>query len=192
MNDREHDEVEEAAESPPEIALIGDLSESESDVCDKIMGIPPGSACTLYINSPGGGAYTAISLMTLIRLRGLHVTGIVTGECSSAALWPFAVCSRRLVTPYSVFLFHPMKWQSDEHVQLPEAVEWARHFGMLERDMDELLARLFGIPFEQLLGWVRPGRYLFGRQIAEAGLAELIDLAPLDFAPDAGPDAGQG
>ncbi len=69
-----------------------------------------------------------MSLMTLMLVRGVRATGIVTGECSSAALWPFAACVRRLVTPYSVLLFHPMKWQSEEHVGLAEAAEWARHF----------------------------------------------------------------
>jgi ATP-dependent protease ClpP protease subunit len=168
---------DEASEGPLEIALIGDLTEHESDCYDKLLGVAPGSECTLYINSPGGSAYTAISLMTLIRLRGLQVTGVVTGECSSAALWPFAACVRRCVTPYSVMLFHPMKWQSEEHVQLDEATEWARHFGQLEKDMDRLLADQLGVAYEQLQEWMRPGRYVSGPEFANAGLAELIDLA---------------
>jgi hypothetical protein len=45
-------------------------------------------------------------------------------------------------------LFHPMKWQSEEHVGLAEAAEWARHFGQLEQDMDSLLAHLFGVDAE--------------------------------------------
>jgi ATP-dependent Clp protease protease subunit len=170
---------EDTPEGPLEVALIGDLTEHESDCYDKMLGFAPGSACTLYINSPGGSAYSAISLMTLIRLRGLHVTGVVTGECSSAALWPLAACTRRLVTHYSVMLFHPMKWQSEEHVQLDEATEWARHFRRLEQDMDRLLAQQFGIPYEQVLEWMRPGRYVSGPEFAQAGLAELIDLAAL-------------
>jgi ATP-dependent protease ClpP protease subunit len=100
----------------------------------------------------------------------------VTGECSSAALWPFAACRRRLVTPFSVFLFHPMKWQSEEHVGLAEAAEWARHFGQLERDMDRLLADLFGVSESSMAKWINPGRYVGGRELADAGLAELIEL----------------
>jgi ATP-dependent protease ClpP protease subunit len=115
----------------------------------------------------------------LIVVRELRATGIVTGECSSAALWPLAACHRRLVTPYSVFLFHPMRWQSEESVQLAEAAEWARHFGELEREMDDLLAVFFGIPREQLAQWMQPGRYVTGREFADAGLAKLIDLASL-------------
>ena len=148
--------------APLEISLVGDLTDNEVELTDKLLGIAPGGECTLYIDSPGGSPYCAVSLMTLILLRGLRVTGIVTGECSSAALWPYAACTRRMVTPYSVLLFHPMKWQSEEHVGLSEAAEWARHFGHLEREMDTLLAELFGLPAAEMEKWINPGRYVSG------------------------------
>ncbi len=166
-------------EGPLELFLIGDLTENESDIYDKMLGVAPGASCVLYINSPGGSAYSAVSLMNVIKLRGLDVTGVVTGECSSAALWPFAACRRRLVTQYSVALFHPMKWQSEEQVPLAEAREWARHFADLEDGMDRLLAQLFGVPYQQLREWVYPGTYMTGPQLAQAGLAELIELETL-------------
>jgi ATP-dependent protease ClpP protease subunit len=103
----------------------------------------------------------------------------VSGECSSAALWPLAACSRRIVTRFSVLLFHPMKWQSEEHVGLAEAAEWARHFGNLEQEMDQLLAELFGITTAEMEKWINPGRYVSGRALADAGMAELIDLRKL-------------
>jgi len=82
-----------------------------------------------------------------------------------------------MVTPYSVLLFHPMRWQSEESVQLSEAREWARHFGDLEQEMDKLLADFLDIPVEQLDQWMKPGRYVSGREFAAAGLAEMIDLS---------------
>jgi len=166
-------------EGPIDIALVGDLTDNESDLTEKLLSVEPGGRCTLYIDSPGGSPYCAMSLMSIILLRGLHATGIVTGECSSAALWPFAACSRRLVTPFSVLLFHPMKWQSEEHVGLAEAAEWARHFGQLESDMDRLLADLFGMPAVAMDKWINPGSYVSGRELAAAGLAELIELKSL-------------
>ncbi len=172
MDDSEH-------EGPIEIALVGDLTDNEGELSDKLLSIPPGSSCTFYIDSPGGSPYCAISLMTLIKLRNIQATGIVTGECSSAALWPFAACKRRLVTPYSVLLFHPMKWQSEEHVGLAEAAEWARHFGTLENDMDDLLADLFDYPKEKMEDWIRPGRYVSGKELVNVGLAEMIELKTL-------------
>jgi ATP-dependent protease ClpP protease subunit len=164
---------------PLEISLVGDLTDNEVDLTDKLLSVEPGGECTLYIDSPGGSPYCAMSLMTLILLRGLRVTGIVTGECSSAALWPYAACTRRMVTPYSVLLFHPMKWQSEEHVGLAEAAEWARHFGHLEKQMDQLLAELFGLSTAEMEKWINPGRYVSGRELADAGMAELIDLRKL-------------
>lgn len=158
----------------PEIALVGDLTEHESELTDRLLDVEPGGECLIYFDSPGGSPYCAMSLMTLIKIRGLRATGIVTGECSSAALWPFAACQKRLVTPCSVLLFHPMRWQSEENVGLAEAAEWARHFGQLEKDMDALLAGLFGSTIELMDKWINPGRYVGGPELAAAGLAELI------------------
>jgi len=162
-----------------EIALVGDLTEQERELTEKLLEVEWGGECVVYFDSPGGSAYCGISLMSLIRLRGLKATGVVTGECSSAALWPLAACSRRLVTPFSVLLFHPMKWQSEEQVGLSEAAEWARHFGRLERDMDRLLAELFQVEQELLTTWSKPGKYVSGPELAEAGLAELVELSAL-------------
>ena len=172
---------ERQAEGPAEISLVGDLTENEADVCEKLLSVEPGGECVLYIDSLGGSPYTAMALTSLIVLRGLSATGIVAGECSSAALWPFAACRRRLVTAYSVLLFHPMKWQSEEHVALGEAAEWARHFGQLEGDMDRLLAELLDVPAEKIRHWVEAGRYVTGPELAQAGLAELVELKPLDW-----------
>jgi ATP-dependent protease ClpP protease subunit len=170
---------EEQPEGPVEIAIVGDLTDSEPDLTDRLLSVEPGGECTIYFDSPGGSPYCAVSLMTLIKLRNLRATGIVTGECSSATLWPFAACRRRIVTPFSVMLFHPMRWQSEENVGLAEASEWARHFGQLEQDMDTLLANLFGIAPEILKKWISPGRYVSGRELAAAGMAELIELDDL-------------
>lgn len=179
-------------EGPLEIAVVGDLTDNEGDLTDRLLGVAPGGHVTMYFDSPGGSPYCAMSLMSLILLRGLRVTGIVTGECSSAALWPFAACQRRLVTPFSVLLFHPMKWQSEEHVGLSEAAEWARHFGNLETEMDKLLAQLFGVSQAEMNKWINPGRYVSGTELAASGLAELIELKPLRaFERNGAPKAGR-
>src|SRR3954453_18531307 len=163
-------------EGPVEIAIVGDLTDSEAELTDRLLGVEQGGECTIYFDSPGGSPYCAVSLMTLIKMRNLKATGIVTGECSSATLWPFAACQRRIVTPFSVMLFHPMRWQSEENVGLAEASEWARHFAQLEQDMDNLLAQLFNVPADLMRKWIIPGRYVSGREMAEAGMAELVEL----------------
>jgi len=176
MSPRRQDE-----EGPVEIALAGDLTEHQADLCEKLLSVPPGGECLLYFDSLGGSPYCALALTSLILLRDLQAVGVVAGECSSAALWPFAACKRRYVTPFSVLLFHPMKWQSEENVDLSEAAEWARHFATLETEMDAMLAGLFGIEPERIRQWVLPGRYVSGPELAKAGLAELIPLEPLPW-----------
>jgi ATP-dependent Clp protease, protease subunit len=165
----------------PEILVVGDLTDNEADICDKLLDVQPGGECILYFDSLGGSPYAALALTSLIMLRGLRATGIVAGECSSAALWPLAACRRRLVTPFSILLFHPMKWQSEENVGLSEAAEWARHFAQLETDMDRLLADLLHLPYERVQEWVRAGRYVSGPELAEVGAAEMVQLQTLDF-----------
>ncbi len=172
-------------EGPLEIAIVGDLTDKEQDLTERLLGIRPGEECTIYFDSPGGSPYCAMSLVSLIRLRDTRATAIVTGECSSAALWPFAACRRRIVTPYSVFLFHPMKWQSEEHIGIREAAEWSRHFAALEKEMDVLLCELFGTAEELISEWIRTHRYVTGREMAKAGLAELVALAPMEQAAPA-------
>ena len=76
MEDREQ-------EGPADIALVGDLTESESDVADRLLGVEPGGQCTLYFDCPGGSPYSAVALTSIILLRKLDVTGVVAGECSS-------------------------------------------------------------------------------------------------------------
>ena len=176
----EHDQEQEPERTGPlEVAIVGDLTDNESDLTERLLGVEPGGECIIYFDSPGGSPYCGMSLVTLLRLRGIRATAVVTGECSSAALWPFAACQRRLVTPFSVFLFHPMKWQSEEHIGIREAAEWSRHFAELEHEMDVLLCDLFGRSADQINEWSRTHRYVTGRELVAAGLAELIELAPL-------------
>ena len=107
----------------------------------------------------------------------------VAAGISPPVLAFMAACQRRLVTLYSVFLFHPMKWQSEEHIGIREAAEWSRHFAELEKEMDVLLCQLFGRAEPEITDWIRTHRYVTGREMVAAGLAELVPLAPLPTAP---------
>lgn len=165
-----------------EIALAGDLTDKQAELIDKLMEVAPRSRGTIFFDSCGGSAYVGISLAGLIRLRGLEATAVVLGECSSAALLPFAACVRRFVTPHSSLYFHPVRWSSEEDVRLEEAAEWTRHFHVLEHEMDSVLSQLLGVPMETLITWTRPGRFLTGAEIVQSGIAELVDLYSGDLA----------
>ncbi len=161
---------------PWEIAVTGDLSaDRQAESISRIVEFPIHSKGIIYFDSCGGSVYAGLSLATLIRTRELRATAVVIGECSSAALMPFAACKTRFVTPLSTLLFHPMRWQSEEDVRLEEATEWARHFKQLETDLDDLLVRLFPMAAELLQQWTRPGRFVAGKELVEAGLAQMFD-----------------
>lgn len=159
-----------------EVVVSGELADKESTLHEKLVELPRNSSGLIYFDSCGGSAFVGLALASLIRLRGLKATGVVVGECSSAALMPFAACSRRYVTSHSTLLFHPIRWQSDEQVKLDEAAEWARHFRVMEADHDQLLARLFDCDAERIRSWNHPGRFVTGGELVDAGLARMLDL----------------
>ncbi len=167
---------ETAAGEDWEIAINGDLTDKQFDLINTLIELPRKSRGTIWFDSGGGSAYVGLALCSIIRLRGLRVTGIVASECSSAAILSFAACERRFVTPHCSLLFHPIRWQSEEDVRFEEAAEWARHFKILEEDLDQLTAKLFGIPEEKVAEWTRPGKFVSGTEFVEAGLASLITL----------------
>lgn len=170
----------EGTRPPWEISISGDLSDRQNDLITRLVELPIRSRGIIYFDSCGGSVYAGLALATLIRTRELNATGVVIGECSSAALMPFASCRKRLVTPLSTLLFHPMRWQSEEDVRLEEATEWARHFKQLEGDLDQLLVKLFPISCEVLQKWTRPGRFVTGTELAEANLAQMFNPFELE------------
>jgi len=159
-----------------EIPVIGDVDDWEADVVKSLLEVPARGECVFYIDSAGGSVYGALAVMTLLRHRQLTATAVVLGECSSAALLVFAACRRRVVTPYSVLLFHRMRWQSEKRVGSGEAYLWAKHFEEMEKDIDTLQVRLFGKAEEQVRAWTDAGNYVTGPQLVAAGLAELLEV----------------
>jgi ATP-dependent Clp protease, protease subunit len=159
-----------------EIAVVGEVDDWEADVVKGLLEVPAGGDCVFYIDSAGGSVFGALAVLTMLRYRKLKATALVIGECSSAALLLFAACRKRLVTPYSTFLFHRMRWQSEKRVSSGEAFHWAKHFEEMERDIDDLQVRLFGTAEKQLREWTANGQYVTGTQLVAAGLAEMFEL----------------
>src|SRR5262245_21925032 len=159
-----------------EIALAGEVDDWEQDVLSRLLEIEPGAECTLYFDCSGGSVYGALAVLALIRHRSIRARAVVLGECSSAALMVFAGCAQRLVTRYSVFLFHRMHWESEKRITATEAISWAKHFAQLEGELDELQIRLFGTAEAELRAWLREDRFVTGVEMVEAGLAEMMEI----------------
>ena len=165
-----------ARKKTSEIPLIGEVDDWEEDVIKTILELPEGSECVLHIDSGGGSVYGALAVTTLIRQRHLRCSAVVLGECSSATLLIFAACQKRIVTRYSTFLFHRMRWQSDKRVGAQEASHWAKHFEEMEREIDVLQEKLLGGAADQVRDWIRGSQYVTGPQMVAAGLAELLEI----------------
>ena len=159
-----------------ELVICGDLTEKQFDLLDRLVSVPRGSRGTIWFDSCGGSAYVGLSLASMIRLRGLDATAVVAGECSSAAIMPFAACNRRYVTRHATLLFHPVRWHSEENVRMEEAAEWARHFQVMEQDLDNLLTKLLPMEATALAEWTRPGKFVTGEELVAAGIADMVDL----------------
>lgn len=164
------------AESDWEIVICGDLAEKQYELLERLASVPRRSRGTIWFDSCGGSAYVGLALASMIRLRGLDATAVVAGECSSAAIMPFAACQHRFVSKHATLLFHPVRWHSEENVRQEEAVEWVRHFQILEQELDQLLCELLPISREALDAWTHPGRFVSGDEVIAAGLAHRLDL----------------
>lgn len=74
----------------------------------------------LFINSPGGDAFTGLSLSDLLeraKRKGFYITAHASGIVASAAVPVFAVCNERLAAPGTIFMVHEAaiwKWPGRE------------------------------------------------------------------------------
>ena len=74
----------------------------------------------LFINSPGGDAFSGLALADQIeraKKTGFHITAHASGIVASAAVPVFAVCNRRLAAPGTIFMVHETaiwKWPGRE------------------------------------------------------------------------------
>jgi ATP-dependent Clp protease protease subunit len=74
----------------------------------------------LFINSPGGDAFSGLALADQIeraRRKGFRITAHASGIIASAAVPVFAVCNLRLAAPGTIFMVHETelwKWPGRE------------------------------------------------------------------------------
>ena len=75
---------------------------------------------SLFINSPGGDAFSGLALADQIeraRRKGFRITAHASGIIASAAVPVFAVCNERFAAPGTIFMVHEAalwKWPGRE------------------------------------------------------------------------------
>jgi ATP-dependent Clp protease protease subunit len=74
----------------------------------------------IYINSPGGDAFTGLAVADEIeraKLKGMKITAVASGIVASAAVPVFAACDKRVASPGTIFMVHESalwKWPGRE------------------------------------------------------------------------------
>jgi ATP-dependent protease ClpP protease subunit len=75
---------------------------------------------SLFINSPGGDAFSGLALADEIeraKRKGFKITAHASGIIASAAVPVFAVCDKRMASPGTIFMVHEAalwKWPGKE------------------------------------------------------------------------------
>lgn len=98
---------------------VGDVSSLWNDICvlDKATTI---RNVNLFINSPGGDAFSGLALADQIeraKRKGFKITAHASGIVASAAVPVFAVCDERFAAPGTIFMVHETsiwKWPGRE------------------------------------------------------------------------------
>ena len=156
-----------------DILLTGEIDERANKIVHALLKIPEDDEFTIYINSPGGSLMGAISIASTIQYRRLKGTVVVTGECSSAALLPFAACQDRFISPCSLFLWHQTQHEPSG-MESTRLLPWAERAKSHDIATNTMLAEMLDIPRELISDWEKQSRYFSAKEMTKAGLAELI------------------
>ena len=186
------DEQEQEPEGPLEIAIVGDLTESEAELTDKLLAVEPGGECTLYFDSPGGSPYCAMSLTSLI-----HAPRLAShGHCHRRMLLGRAVAVCRLQAAVGHALQRDAVSSDEMAKRRACRPARSRRMGAALRTVGNrhgsVSGDLFGQAKADIQQWITSHRYVSGPELAAAGLAEMIDFKMLEmFHAGAGQGAGQ-
>lgn len=163
----------------PTITLLDDVEKCEKEVIEALMAIPDGKSARIIINSGGGSVYAALGISTIIRMKNIQAEAVVLADCSSSALLVFAACQVRKVAGHASFLFHPMKWSSEEAARLNGAESWASEFNRVNRVTENWLVENLPIDRRLLRRWIKEERYVQASELIDLGVAEELEF-PVD------------
>ncbi len=160
--------------TPKHLTLLEDVEKCERELVEACLAAPEGASLRLAINSGGGNVYSALAIASVIELRRLKITATVLADCSSSALLVLASCRRRYAAPHASFLFHPMRWSSEEQSRLSAARSWSEEFTRLNRVCEDWLVDRLPISRRTLRQWTREERYITAQELFELEIAEPV------------------
>ncbi len=162
--------------SPHIVTLLDDVEKCEKEIVESLLALPDRRHVHFIINSGGGSVYASLGIATVIKMKRFQAEATVLADCSSSALMVFATCQVRRVAAHASFLFHPMKWSSEDQSRLAGAESWSTEFARVSKVSEDWLVENLGIKRVTLRKWVREERYVKAKEMVDLGLAEFLDL----------------
>lgn len=168
--------------TPARLDLFGTIGggfweEGFDDVsfAEAMNGIGEFQPLDIYINSPGGSVFAAISIYNLIARHKGTVTVHVSGIAASAATIITSVPNGRVIMPLgSMMLVHPVRAAvgSSTAEELREAGE---NLEKVRESVVDIYAQKTGLERERLLGMMQKESYLTAGEAVEFGFADEVD-----------------
>lgn len=163
--------------APKVITLLDDVEKCEKEVVESLLALPDKRNVQVIINSGGGSVYASLGIATVMRMKKFSAEAVVLADCSSSALMVFAACQTRYVAPHASFLFHPMKWSSEDQARLNAARSWSSEFSRISQVAEDWLVENLPLSRRTLRSWIRKERYVSALELIDHGVAEPLDLS---------------
>jgi ATP-dependent protease ClpP protease subunit len=125
----------------------------------------------IIINSPGGGVYPGLQLVSAMRraqARGVTIKCVTTLMAASMAFQVFANCNERYAFEYSMLMFHPMRSYSRSGQTSDELIQTGRDLDKLEQPEIRWLLHTLKIPRKEFDAAYRAERMWTGQWLKAA------------------------
>jgi ATP-dependent Clp protease protease subunit len=137
--------------------------------------VSPDAPATLYINSLGGDAVQGLAQYDLIRNAPFKVTGIVVGECYSAASIVLQACNVRKMLPNARMMIH-QGVLSIPKVHFNEAAVMMKENENVNRILHDVLCRHSGKTEKQLKSLLGFSTFFSPSEAIENGFCDKVHI----------------
>lgn len=133
----------------------------------------------IYINSPGGDAMAALSLITIIESSETPVHTHCIGEASSAALFIFSVGHVRHAYKHSIFMYHQISaGTGGTFKDIEDHVETLKHLQERLEDIFSIYTKFTKKELEDIRLYKKDYTFYF-QEALEKGLADKVVLSSI-------------
>lgn len=131
-----------------------------------------GDEITIYLNSPGGEAHTALGIYDLLIQSNRNTIGIVAGIAHSGASLILQACRKRIMTKNSKIMLHKSSVQVGGYVD--NAQEALNTFKKLDEKYYEIYSKRSGRNVDKISEMAQRDKYFDPEEALVAGLIDEI------------------